>query len=163
MPFKKRGLTMFRDWEPDTRFDATTDRLLVSTSRRDTFIAATGPEGDEGTTFVMDHAFMPNNLASLPMQLKKERSLPLEWDASAFAWEVFLFDGEMTDFGPYLLTEAVGIGWQRSISANFTITSIEPVHIADINRSHLSRVLRGLQFGVFNVNELAMYDEALRS
>ena len=162
MPFKKRGLTMFRDWEPDIQFNRDIDRLLVTTSRGDTFVAATGPEADDGTTFVVDKQFMPQNLAELPHQLMKVRPLPLEWDASAFPWEIFLHDGEMTDYGPFLLTEAVGIGWQCTMSAHFTITCIDPVRVDEIDRTQLARTVRGLQFGIFNVDELAIYNQAIR-
>lgn len=162
MAFRKRGLTSLRDWEPDTEFNEATDRLLVATSKGDEFIARMGPEDDDGSTFIVDKQFMPSNLASLPHKLKRFRSLPLEWDAAQFPWETFLYDGEMTHDGPYLLVEAVGIGWTCPINADFTIAHIEPVHIDDVAPIQLAKELRGVHFGEFTVNESALYDEAMR-
>jgi hypothetical protein len=162
MPFRKRGLTMFRDWEPDEHFDPSTDRLLVTTSWGEAFVARANPENDDSSSFVIDKAFMPDNLTGIPRQLKLHRSLPLEWDASAYPWEVFLYDSEMTSDGLGIEMMAVGTGWSLPIRTSLTIAGITPILLRDIRPKRLARDLGGLSFGEFNVRDEIMWNEAMR-
>ncbi len=159
MPFKKRGITMLQDWEPDDCFDEATDRLLVTTSRGDTFVAAIGPEADDGRTKVVDKQFMTNELLDLPRQLMLARHTELEWDAATFPWEVFLYDGNMTSCGPFLVGEAAAAGWTRPIFSEVTIEYIEPIKVSEINPKRLARSIRGLVFGEFTFNEGYVFDQ----
>ena len=159
MPYRQRGLTMFRDWEPDSKdFDPEVDRLLVTTSWHDTFVVRSGPNSGDSLDHIIDPEFMPNNLRNIPRQLATHRTLPFEWDATKHPWYIFLYDGEMTGSGPFILMEAVGIGWTRPITCSVTIDSIESVRVEDINRRKLCVDMQGVRFGEFTLNEDAMVD-----
>ena len=161
MPYRKRGLTMFRDWEPDSKdFDPEVDRLLVTTSWHDTFVVRSGPNSGDSLDHIIDPEFMPNNLRNIPRQLATHRTLPFEWDATKHPWYIFLYDGEMTGGGPFILMEAVGIGWTRPITCSVTIDSIESVRVEDINRRKLCVDMQGVRFGEFTLNESAMINDA---
>lgn len=159
MPYKERGLTMFRNWEPDPKdFDPEVDRLLVTTNWGDTFVVRPGPNSGDSLDHVIDPLFMPDNMGNIPKQLKTYRTLPFDWDASKHPWYIFLYDGEMTSGGPFIEMEAVGIGWTRPIRCSVTIERIVPVCIEDIKRRELCVDLTGVHFGEFTLNEDAMVD-----
>lgn len=162
MPYKKLGLHMFRDWEPDDQHDAEIDRLLVTTSWGDTFVVRSGPGSGDGLDHVIDPNFMPDNLALIPSELRLYRTVPLDWDATKFPWFIFLYDGEMTSGGPRIEMEAVGTGWTRSITTSLTIEEIRPLRKDEISHGDVSDGLRGVTFGEFIVRESVMYDEAIK-
>lgn len=159
MPYQERGLTMFRNWEPNPQdFDPEVDRLLVTTSWNDTFVVRPGPNSGDSLDHVIDPQFMPSNLQEIPRQLKLYRTLPFQWDASQHPWYIFLYDGEMTAGGPFIEMEAIGVGWTRPIRCSTTIQRIQPVRIEDIDPKRLCVDLDGVHFGEFTLNEDAMID-----
>lgn len=163
MPYKKRGLQLLNDWELGTQFDPEVDRLLVTTMAGDVIVVRTFPEGEPGhLNPVIDPDFMPENLALIPHQLKLDRSLPLEWDATKFPWFIFLYDGEMTSDGPFIDMEAVGTGWTRPIRTDVPIQDIRAVRRDEIVSSEVSKTFQRAYFGEFNVLTHEMYNEALR-
>lgn len=160
MPFRKRHLAMLRDWEPDEQFDPEVDRLLVTMSNGDLIVIKAGPREDEGTSLVLDMNYLPLSLANVAKDLR-HRTVPLEWRADMYPWDIFVFDGTMTWHGPTLAMQAVGLGWSRTIDSRFIIEQIEPVRVEQPSRSDISLELSGLTFGEYCVNEEAMYNEAL--
>lgn len=164
MPYKKRGLHMFNDWEPDDQFNPEVDRLLVTTQWGDVIVVRSLPDGEEGQLNpIIDPDFMPDNLAQLPHELRQHRTLPLNWDPAAFPWFVLLYDGQMSSNGPFIEMEAVGTGWTRSITTVVTIDDIRLIRKDEISPDQVSDCFRGLHFDEFNVREAIMYNEAFRN
>lgn len=165
MPYRKRGLTLFRDWEPDEAFDPRVDRLLVITDWGDVFVAGCNPENMDSSSLVIDRKFMPDHLARIPGELQhyQREIIPRSWDATLYPWEIFLYDGDMTPDGPVIEMEAVGLGWTRSIRSTVVIDHIKPIHLHDIDPSRIAPIINGLSMGQFNVREEIMHSEILRA
>lgn len=106
MPFKQKGLVLFRDWEPDEHYDPYEDRLLVTTDWGDTLVASLKPEGSDSLNLIVDPEYMPENLAEIPRELRYH-SVPLNWVATKLPWFIFLYDGAMTGSGPLVETGAL--------------------------------------------------------
>jgi len=160
MAFVRLGTTMLCEWGPGDDFDQETDRLLVTTSLGETFVARSRPEEADGRPFVMDKAFLPKNLTAIPEGLGVYRTLPLPWDAVNFAWEIFLYDGKMTPEGPCLVFDAVGLGWTRTITTELTIDHIEPVKLEDIKRKGLALELHGIEFEQYTYDVVTLFEAA---
>lgn len=162
MTFRRRGIELFKDWEPSEWFEPDNDRLLVTTSWQDCFVVSPGPAEDDGTTLLIDSEFMPQNLREIPRIVRNCRTLPLEWDVTQYPWNIFIFDGDMTHDGPLIEMLAGGVGWTMTILSELTIDTIMPISRSDISRRDLSLTMEGLTFGEPVINQNAIYDEALR-
>ncbi|MGV9001887.1 MAG: hypothetical protein ACOH18_02935 [Candidatus Saccharimonadaceae bacterium] len=157
MPLVNKDPCTFSYWRAGEKFDRVSERLLVTTNRGDSFVVCRNPGNDDDPSLVIDLQFMPENLATIPQQLREESVFlfPLfDWDPSIYPWRIFVSDG----YGPFVDLEAAGAGWKLSIKPSFTVQSIERVQLADIDSGRWSHVLSGLYF---TFTELEIDNEAL--
>lgn len=160
MPFQKRHIAMLNDWAPNESFEPEVDRLLVTLSSRELLVVQMGPKEDEGTTLVLDLEYMPLNLLNVAHNLR-HRTVPLNWRAEMYPWDIFVFDEKMTSDGPPISFEAAGLGWFCTIKCEHIIDRVEPVRKEELACINLTRKLSGLTFGEYNIVEAVMYNEAL--
>lgn len=167
MPFETGNAKLFQDWKAGKQYDPVNDRLLVTTTSGDRFVVWSEPGADEGTTFVIDPYFIPKNLAQIPQALQKRlrqkqdedhgKSFLSEWDPADSPWRIFVFDGY--NFHPDLC--AAGMGWTLSIKAGFTVASIEPIQMAEVEPTQVCRELGGMYIGEPEIDYEALFDVLL--
>lgn len=159
MPFHNRNLHMLKNWEPDTTFDPTTDRLLVTTSWGDTFVAYWHKNAvEDHGHLAIDMDFPPENLQEIPGSLELYQNFHTSEN-----WYVFIYDGDLTENGPRLDLIAAGDGWSWNISTSLSIASIEPVTLDEIDPTAVSSILGGIYLRSEQVRIVSREYDRLRS
>ncbi len=148
MPFKKRDIPSFNAWEPGKDFKSNVDRLLISTTFNDTFVAKWSTDRASSGHLIMDPDFLPQNIQNIPRRIRNEHRIDVL--ASGHPWQVNLHDGVLAAGGGHFIEMTViGNGWILEVTSSVSPTDIKPANRARINRRELCHDLDGIRFGEF--------------